>query len=90
MGWRWLTAAEVISHNPCNLKGILVTPSAASAECKFYNGESDQDPIAFEVFLTTQDTLPVNFPDGLKLDRGLYVGALTNVTGVLVIWEPLP
>ena len=88
MGWRWLTAAEVVSHRPCVLKGLVVTPSAAAAACTVYNGESDQDPVAFSIEVANQDTRPFNFPDGLELDRGLYVGGFTNITGVLVVWEP--
>ena len=87
MGHRWLTAAGVIAHGPCKLKGLVVTPSAAAAECKVYNGESDKDPVALEIVVATQDSKPFNFPDGLELERGLYVGSFTNITGVLVIWE---
>ena len=88
MGWRWVTQAQVIAHAPCKLWGLLVTPSAASAACTVYNGESDQDPVAFSVDVATVDSKPFNFPRGLELDRGLYIGSLTNITGVLVIWEP--
>ena len=88
MGHRWLTVAGVITHGPCRLKGLLVTPSAADAGCTVYNGESIGDPVAFSVILATKDSKPFSFPDGLELDRGLYVGSFANITGVLVIWEP--
>ena len=88
MGWRWLTTAGVISHARCKLKGLVVTPSAADAGCTVYNGESDKDPVAFSVVLATKDSQPLSFPDGLEFDRGLYVGSFSNLTGVLVIWEP--
>jgi len=88
MGHRWLTVAEVITQRPCKLKGLVVTPSAADAVCTVYNGESDKDPVALTVLLGTKDTKPYMFPDGLELDRGLYVGSFTGITGVLVIWEP--
>jgi hypothetical protein len=88
MSWRWLAAAGVVSRRACVLKGLIVTPSAATAACTVYNGESDQDPVAFSIAVATQVSRPFNFPDGLELDRGLYVGNFTNITGVLVIWEP--
>lgn len=88
MGHRWLTAAGVITHGACKLKGLVVTPSAADATCTVYNGESDMEPVAFTVLLGTKDTKPYMFPDGLELDRGLYVGSFTGITGVLVVWEP--
>jgi len=87
MGHRWLPGPEVLTRRPCKLLGLLVTPSAADAECKVYNGESTADPVAFEVFLTTRNTKSFSFPGGLELDRGLYVGSFTNMTGVLVSWE---
>ena len=87
MGHRWLAAAGVVAHEECKLLGLLVNPSLADAECKVYNGESTDDPVAFEVFLATRDTKLYYFPGGLKLDRGLYVGSFTNITGVLVLWE---
>ena len=88
MSWRWLTKAGVISRTRCKLKGLVVTPSAADATCTVYNGESDKDPVAFTVLLGTKDTKSYMFPDGLELERGLYVGSFTSITGVLVIWEP--
>ena len=88
MGSIWLTAAGIITHQPCKLLGLLVTPSAADATCTVYNGESATDPVAFSVVLATKDTKLFSFPGGLELDRGLYISPLTNITGVLVIWEP--
>lgn len=87
MGHRWLTVAGVITHGPCKLLGLVVTPSADAAACTVYNGESDKDPVAFSIFLATRNTKSFNFPGGLELDRGLYISPLTNITGVLVIWE---
>ena len=87
MSWRWLAAAGVVSHTRCRLKGLVVTPSAVDAVCTVYNGESEQDPVAFSVLLGTKDTKPYMFPDGLELEKGLYVGSFTSITGVLVIWN---
>lgn len=88
MGWKWLTQAMVVSHDPCRLKGLVVTPSAAAAECTVYNGEGTDDPVALSIVLNAQDSFPFDFPEGIELDRGLYVGSFTNITGVLVLWEP--
>ena len=88
MGRRWITAAEVISHHPCVLKGVVVTPSAADAACVIYDGEGTGDPVILSLVLATKDTAPFIFPEGIELNRGLYVGSFANITGVLVIWEP--
>ena len=88
MCWRWLTEAGVVSRRPCKLKGLLLTPSAAAAGCTVYNGESDQDPEALSIAISTEDSREFTFPGGLELDRGLYLGGFANITGVLVAWEP--
>jgi hypothetical protein len=66
----------------------VVTPSAASAGFTIYNGEGDTDPVALSIAVATEDSRDFSFPSGLELDRGLYVGNFTSITGVLVIWEP--
>ena len=88
MGRRWITAAEVISHHPCTLKGLVVTPSVADAVCVVYDGEGDTAPVILSLVLATKDSAPFIFPEGIELNRGLYVGSFTNITGVLVIWQP--
>ena len=86
-GWEWITAARVITAKPCRLLGLVVTPSLANSECKVYDGESADSPAVMEIFLTTKNTKIFEFTGGLHLDRGLYVGSFTNITGVLVRWE---
>jgi hypothetical protein len=89
MAWNWCTAARVITKRPCILKTIIMTPSAANAECKIYDGESDKDPPIGEIYSSTQITRGYEMNGGIETRRGLYVGGFTNVTGVLVIWEPI-
>lgn len=86
-GWEWITAARLITTKPCRLLGLVVTPSAASAEVKVYDGESTSAPTILEVYLVTKNSLPLNFPGGIQTSRGLYIGSFTNITGVLVQWE---
>lgn len=86
-GWRWATVAQVITNKPCKLLGLVVTPSAVNAEVKVYDGENTTAPPILEVFLATKDTLELNFPGGIKTDRGLYIGSFTSITGVLIRWE---
>ena len=85
--WRWTTVAQVLTKKPCNLLGLVVTPSAANAELKVYDGEGNTDPIILEVFLANKHSRQYNFPGGVKTDRGLYIGSFTSITGVLVRWE---
>ena len=84
---RWITAAQLITEQPCKLIGLLVTPSAADAQCILYDGESTVAPVLLSVYLVTRNTQNFNFPEGVIATRGLFVGSFTNITGVLVRWE---
>jgi hypothetical protein len=85
--WEWITAARLVTKRKCRLMALVVTPSAANAEVKIYNGDSTSEPVVFSIYLATQNSQPYNFGEGLPLDRGLYVGSFTNITGVLVQWK---
>jgi len=87
--WTWCTTAQVISATPVRLYSILMTPSAATSECKIYDGESASDPPIVEIYSSVRITRHYHVHGGIKTHRGLYVGAFTGVTGVLVVWEPL-
>lgn len=86
-GWEWLTAARVITHKPCRLLELVITPSGATSEIKVYDGENTDSPIILEAILKYEDTKQLNFPGGLQTARGLYIGSFTDITGVLVRWE---
>jgi len=86
-GWEWVTAARVITHKPCRLLGLVVTPSGDTASFTIHDGENATAPTIATIKLPTKDSTPFNFPGGIKTDRGLYVGTLTGITGVLVQWE---
>lgn len=89
MAWTWATKAQVITKRPCILKTIIMTPSAATSECKLYDGESARDPPIGEIYSSIQVTREYKLDDGIETHRGLYVGEFTGVTGVLIIWEPI-
>ena len=87
MEWVWVTTAQVISNRPCRLLGLVVTPSSTNSVAKVYDGENTTAPEVFETFLDTKRTWQHNFGAGLKLNRGLYIGSFTSITGILVHWE---
>jgi len=89
MDWRWVTSAERITQRPSKLRGLVVTPSAATASLTVYDGEGTGDPTILHVALATANTRTIRLADGLKTNRGLFIGNFTNVTGVLVLWEAL-
>jgi len=89
MAWVWCTHAQVITKRPCIIKTVIMTPSAATSECKLYDGEGNKDPPIGEIYSSVRITREYEMNGGLKTRRGLYIGDFTGVTGVLIIWEPL-
>lgn len=85
--WEWVTAARVLTHKPCRLLGLTITPSAATAVIIVRDGENTTAPVILQADLVVQETMQLNFPGGLRTDRGLFVGDFTDITGVLVQWE---
>ena len=89
MDWRWIVSAEKVSQRPCRVRGLVVTPSAATASMTVYDGEGEGDPVILTVALVTANSLPIDLGEGLPSNRGLYIGNFTNITGVLVLYEVL-
>lgn len=86
-GWEWITAARVVSHKPCRLLGLAVTPSAGTGVVIVYDGENTTAPVIIQAETKVQETLQLNFPGGINTAMGLFVGSFTHITGVLVQWE---
>jgi hypothetical protein len=85
-GELWITADQIISEHACTLAALVVTPSAAAASLTVYDGLSTSAPHKLDIVISTKDTYVYAPPGGVKMPRGLFVGSLTNVTGVLVTW----
>ncbi|GAI03240.1 unnamed protein product [marine sediment metagenome] len=66
-----------------------MTPSGDNASIRIYDGESAEDPMIGHVYTSIKVTREYHIAGGLETHRGLYIGALDHVEGVLVIWEPL-
>jgi len=79
----------VISERPCNLLGLVVTPSGDKAEVTVYDGQGTGDPVILTAVVAAKDTKPIDLSGGIRTNRGLFIGSFTDITGILVIWEPL-
>lgn len=85
--WEWVTAARILTHKPCRLLGLIVTPSAANAQLTLYDGENTTAPVIVTIFSSAKISWPFCFHEGIETDRGLFIGGFTNITGALVQWE---
>ncbi|GAI41379.1 unnamed protein product [marine sediment metagenome] len=86
-GWTHLLAAGVVTHKPCRLLGIIVTPAGNTSAVTIYDGENTTAPIICKVIVKDTLTFPLTFPGGVQTDRGLFLGSFDDMYGVLVLWE---
>lgn len=89
-GYRWLTADEQVIEHPLILRGIVVLVSTTGGDVTLYEGLGTAGSSLIGRFEAIADqSTPIDL-HGLFLERGLYVDIGSNVTGVLVIYKPIP
>ncbi len=89
-GYRWLTGDEQVIEHPLILKGIVILVSTTGGDVTLYEGLGTAGSSLIGRFEGIADqSTPIDL-HGLLLERGLYVDVGSNVTGVLVIYKPIP
>jgi len=79
----------VITHLPALLHGVVLLVSADGGSATIYAGRDAGSGLYIGRFEAKSDTSrPINFRPPLDCDGGIYVSVGTNVTEVLVLWEP--
>ena len=91
MGWTNITASEIIAEQPVLLHGVTLLTSADGGAATLYEG---QDAASGRKIATIEgsanESRPVAFYPPLLCERGLYVAVGSNVTEVVVHWQPVP
>ena len=91
MGWTNITASEIIAEQPVLLHGVVLLTSADGGAATLYEG---QDAASGRKIITIEgsanESRPVAFYPPLLCERGLYVAVGSNVTEVVVHWQPVP
>jgi hypothetical protein len=84
-----VTADQVVSTKPVLLYGVVILTSVTGGDATLYNGvDAGAGRHIIRLEGTANVSKPVNFPKGLLCDRGLFVDVGSNVTEVVVIYEP--
>ena len=86
----WVTDDRVVSQDRCRLWGFILQASADGGSVSIYNKNSPDAEALFGTFkgLANSPTVAM-FPRGIPFDRGLYLEVVANVTGVLLLVEPV-
>ena len=89
--WTRVTTSQKVSKVGCKVGSVVLTPDSSSnnADVTLYDGESTSDPILFTVRSGSGVTNQLNFTPPLECQRGLYVVIGSNVTEVVIQWEPM-
>ena len=89
-GWRWVTSDSLISPEPCLLWGVVLVGSAAgAADVTMRDGHNTGGDIIFTLSCVASDNVPLMFSQPIMCQKGLFCDVGSNVTGVLVLWDPL-
>lgn len=89
--WKWVVAAELLSHGPCEFLYARLTPTLAAnvGEVTLYDGESVLGNIIVILGAQFRTNSECNPPVPIYCREGLFMGAPITADGVLVIWREL-
>lgn len=85
----WVTQSQAVIYGKANIKSIVITASSAGpAYAILYEGRDDAGKVLLECRLPANEIYQITFDGGIPIQDGLYVLLVSNVEGVLVLWEP--
>ena len=86
----WVTQSQAVLYGKAAIRSIVITSaSSGPAYVKFYEGRDNAGRILLECRVPANEVYQLDFQDGIPVQDGLYVELVSNVTGVLVLWEHL-
>lgn len=89
-GYRYLTADEIVAEHPLVLRGIVLLVSTTGGDVTLYDGLEAASGRLIGRFEAIADTsTPIDL-FGLHVEHGLFVDVGSNVTSVLVVYDPIP
>jgi len=87
--WKYVTGDEQLSTGACELVYARLTPAAKAGSAILYNGENDQGDKIVELNTADLHNCECSPPVPVYCRRGLYVGSVTTVDGILIIWREI-
>jgi len=86
--WVNTSVDRILAEGPVTLKSVVVLASAAGGDVTLYNGTGSGAGNKIGQFKGAQNVSnPINWPEGLPCENGLYVDVGSNITEVLVSFE---
>ena len=82
--------SRALTQEPCSVSSILITASGGGTGIvRIHSGPSASAPVVLDLFVSTPDSKPFPFPDGLYLSSGCYVEIVQNIQSLMVAWKPV-
>jgi len=88
--WKYIVADEILSLQPCELVYARLTSATAAGSAIFYDGENATGEKILELATGGLYNCEVAPPVPIYCRKGLYVGSVTTVDGILVQWREIP
>lgn len=89
-GWDLLTGDTLVSSRTCILYGLVMRVSTAGGDVTLYAGKDATSGRKIGTFVAPANT-SISVPlDSLRAEGGVYVDFGSNVTDVLLIYDPVP
>ena len=90
-GFTQIKSDRLINEGHTLLAGLIIEASADPGDVSIYEGNDEQSGKYFgKIKGLANDSNVISFPQTLYFDRGLYIDVGSNITGVTVIWLPVP
>jgi len=87
--WKWVTADELLSHGACEFLYARLTPPTDAASAILYDGENDLGTQILKIATGGLYNSECKPSKPIYCRKGLYVGSLTALAGLLVQWREL-
>jgi hypothetical protein len=89
LGWRRVTADGQIARGPVDLWGFILTGDGVGvADVALYDGANTSGRAVLDLWASTVESKVVLLPRPMPLEDGLYIDVGSNVTSLLVLFEP--
>jgi len=89
--WTRVVGDGIVFSGACKLLDIILWPDAATDYVDVYDG---RDATAGKKFCRVEadvdETVHLNFGDGVPFDIGIYVDGADGVVQTTIVFEPLP
>ena len=87
--WANVETSQVVYHKGLLLKELVINVHASDGYITVYDGlDATSGRSLGRFYGQSKVSTPIDFPDGLRLERGLYIELGDHADKVLVVFDP--